>query len=75
VTGNVWEWTADWFVGYPGTTYKSDDFGEQYQVVRGGSWFRDYLFARCACRFWYVRGGRGGDIGFRCARSSPLPET
>jgi formylglycine-generating enzyme required for sulfatase activity len=75
VAGNVWEWTASCFVAYPGTTYESDDFGEQFQVVRGGSWFRDYLFARCACRFWYVRGGRGGDIGFRCARSSPLPET
>jgi sulfatase modifying factor 1 len=75
VIGNVWEWTASWFAAYPGTAYKSDDFGEQYQVVRGGSWFRDHLFARCACRFWYVRGGRGGDIGFRCARSSPLPET
>ncbi|MFQ5597940.1 MAG: formylglycine-generating enzyme family protein [Nitrospiria bacterium] len=36
--GNAWEWTADWYRAYPGSTYKSDKFGQRLKVIRGNSW-------------------------------------
>jgi iron(II)-dependent oxidoreductase len=39
---SVSEWTSSWFVGYPGTKYKSRYWGEdakdRKKVARGGSW-------------------------------------
>ena len=63
-SGNVWDWTTDWYQMYPGGEV-SDDFGEKFKVVRGGSWDFNRWFARCAYRgggvpvdFYFV-------IGFR----------
>jgi iron(II)-dependent oxidoreductase len=42
--GNVWEWTSSCFSGYPGFTpypykeYSEVFFGQDYRVLRGGSW-------------------------------------
>jgi iron(II)-dependent oxidoreductase len=42
--GDVWEWTASDFVGYPGyemfpyDEYSQVFFGSDYKVLRGGSW-------------------------------------
>jgi formylglycine-generating enzyme required for sulfatase activity len=49
VSGNVWEWTADWHTMYPGGE-PADDFGEKFRVVRGGSWGHARGGARCASR-------------------------
>ena len=65
--GNVWEWTADRYVP-----------NQDWQVVRGGSWFHNVNLARVDARY-----GRFLDpdyrldlIGFRCCRSaSPLEES
>ncbi len=38
LTGNVSEWVADWYQAYPGSDYKSNDFGEKLKVVKGAGW-------------------------------------
>jgi serine/threonine-protein kinase len=38
MAGNVWEWTDSWYEPYPGNTFRIDDFGKGYRVLRGGSW-------------------------------------
>jgi iron(II)-dependent oxidoreductase len=56
--GNVWEWTASPFTGYPGfeafpyAEYSEVFFGDEYRVLRGGSWATDPLVARITFRNW-----------------------
>ncbi len=38
MSGNVWEWTSDYYDVYPGGSVQSDDFGTKNRVARGGSW-------------------------------------
>ena len=67
MAGNVWQWTADWFGPYPGSTFKSEAFGEKYRVVRGGSWNDDQFIARCAIRLRNIPDFRLIYVGFRVA--------
>jgi gamma-glutamyl hercynylcysteine S-oxide synthase len=56
--GEVWEWTSSAFTGYPGfkafpyAEYSEVFFGEEYRVLRGGSWATDPLVARLTFRNW-----------------------
>jgi formylglycine-generating enzyme required for sulfatase activity len=71
--GNVWEWTEDcWNEDYQGapTAGSAWRYGNcQRRVVRGGSWNRDPGFLRSALRYRGGSGDRGGNLGFRVART------
>lgn len=73
LAGNVSEWVADWYAAYPGSDYKSDDFGQSNKVYRGAAWGREghyaiHLFQRGAYRGRLSPDSALADVGFRCAR-------
>ena len=73
--GNVWEWTADWFVPYDGfqpypyVGYSQAYFDQQHRVLRGGSWATRPWSLRATLRNWYHPHVREIFAGFRCAKS------
>ena len=56
--GDVWEWTATDFTGYPGFVaypyreYSEVFFGARYKVLRGGSWATRPRVATATFRNW-----------------------
>lgn len=80
VTGNVWEWTADWFdPGFRAHDRFTDPAGPPsgtHRVQKGGS----YLCHASYCRRYRIAGRQGnepdssaGNLGFRCAADVALP--
>jgi formylglycine-generating enzyme required for sulfatase activity len=81
MSGNIWEWCADWFseteyenrIGMVAQNPRGPEVGE-YRVLRGGSFILGQSEARCAARFrlkpyyWF-------DFGFRVAMTTPSAET
>jgi iron(II)-dependent oxidoreductase len=71
--GDVWEWTATDFAGYPGFVsfpyreYSEVFFGPEYKVLRGGSWATDASVRRATFRNWDYPIRRHIFSGFRCA--------
>lgn len=73
MSGNAWEWVADWYDAYPGTSARSVHFGTQYKVMRGGGGIYFYGYpntGRCAQRSRLVPFGSHDGLGFRCAMST-----
>ena len=74
--GDVWEWTASDFGGYPGfeafpyAEYSEAFFGSDYKVLRGGSWATRPGAARSSFRNWDYPIRRQILSGFRCARDA-----
>ena len=72
LSGNAWEWVADWYDAYPGSTYHSEAFGKKYKVIRGGGggvghYALSYFF-RGAARQYATPDMTAEDVGFRCAK-------
>ena len=71
--GDVWEWTSSHFVPYPGfeafpyPEYSEVFFGEEYRVLRGGSWATRPGAIRNTFRNWDYPQRRQIFSGFRCA--------
>lgn len=72
--GRVWEWTHSTFGGYPGFVahpyreYSEVFFGEDYRVLRGGSWATDARVANVRFRNWDLPQRRQIFAGVRLAR-------
>ncbi len=75
MVGDVWEWTASDFAAYPGfrafpyPEYSQIFFGDEYKVLRGGSWATRPAVARGTFRNWDFPIRRQIFAGLRCARS------
>ncbi|HEX8088908.1 MAG TPA: SUMF1/EgtB/PvdO family nonheme iron enzyme [Blastocatellia bacterium] len=73
MTGNVWEWTASVFDGYPGfeafpySEYSELWFDKDHRVLKGGSWATRMPLLRCSFRNFWRPGFRIAFAGFRCA--------
>ena len=73
MVGDVWEWTASHFTAYPGFVafpyqeYSAEFFGDDYRVLRGGSWATRPEVARGTFRNWDLPQRRQIFSGLRLA--------
>jgi gamma-glutamyl hercynylcysteine S-oxide synthase len=74
--GDVWEWTSSDFGPYPGfesfpyPEYSQAFFGNEYKVLRGGSWATRAGAIRNSFRNWDYPIRRQIFSGFRCAANA-----
>jgi formylglycine-generating enzyme required for sulfatase activity len=72
MSGNVYEWVADWYLPYPGNQFPNQHYGNKNKIVRGGSWY-DCLSYGCGLsaptynRSRFTPDIRNKGFGFRCA--------
>lgn len=73
MSGNVWEWTDSWYTQYPGNKWPSENYGEMYKVLKGGSWW-DCSYYQCGVsapsfnRSYFKQNVKNSSFGFRCAK-------
>ena len=73
LAGNVAEMCWDRWAAYPPgavTDPRGPDTGAA-RVMRGGSWYDNPEWLRCAARRSFLPGSRGAHLGFRCVRRAP----
>jgi iron(II)-dependent oxidoreductase len=72
--GDVWEWTASDFEGYPGfqafpyAEYSEVFFGPEHKVLRGGAWATRRDVIRTTFRNWDLPRRSQIFSGLRCVR-------
>jgi formylglycine-generating enzyme required for sulfatase activity len=70
MAGNVWEWCWDWYgSSYYSSSPESDPRGPAsgpYRVLRGGSWYYNTFFTRCAYRPIVTPDSSSPINGLRC---------
>lgn len=72
MAGNVWEWcSTKWRDGYSDYEEEAEDGleGTERRVLRGGAFYIDANFVRCATRLRYVPDDGVRSIGFRVVAS------
>jgi formylglycine-generating enzyme required for sulfatase activity len=67
MVGNVWEWTASWYVPYPNSPHETERYGHICRITRGGSWRNSRRGARVPCRGRCKPDIRCAHLGFRIA--------
>ena len=74
--GQAWEWTSSDFLAYPGfqafpyREYSEVFFGDEYKVLRGGSWATHPDVMRPSFRNWDLPQRRQIFTGLRCAKDA-----
>ena len=77
--GNVMEWTMDWYLAYPGSTYKNTRYGKTLKVLRGNAFQGSGHYFLEAYRYSFARteadpNAYFENVGFRCLENLKLKE-
>ena len=73
MAGNVMEWTMDWYLPYPGNSYKNPRFGKSLKVLRGNAYQKAGHYFLDAYRYSFSRTEADPNdyfenVGFRCVQ-------